>query len=315
MLSLLIQRLLTAIPVLLGVSILVFLMLHLTPGDPAQIMMSGGGAGGGGGGGASSEAVDALRRELGLDKPLWEQYVRWVGNVVQGDLGRSIWSKQPVTEMIRAQIKPTIQLTLAGLAVAITLGVVFGVIAALKAHSWFDTLVMAVASLGVSMPTFWLGLMFIFIFSLNLGWLPAIGTGGVKRLILPAITLGLDAAAIIARLVRSTMLEVMRQEYINTARAKGLRESVVVVRHALRNALIPVVTIIGLQFGALLSGAVIIETVFARQGIGRLTITAINGKDFPLVQGIVLFVATVYVFVNIFVDVLYGLLDPRIRRA
>lgn len=311
MTTFLIRRFLTAIPVLLGVSILVFSMLHLTPGDPVQLMLSGGGSGGSQG--ASAEAVEALRKEMGLDRPIWEQYFHWLGNVLRGDLGRSIWSNQRVTEMIFAQVGSTIQLTLAGLGVAIVLGVVLGIAAAIRPNSWLDTLTMGFASLGVSMPSFWLGLVLIFIFSLHFGWVPATGTGGLNRLILPAITLGLEASAVIARLVRSSMLEIMRQEYITTARAKGLRETVVVVRHALRNAMIPVVTIIGLQFGALLSGAVIIETVFARQGIGRLTITAINGKDFPLVQGIILFVATIYVFVNLLTDVLYGFLDPRIR--
>jgi len=314
MITFLLRRFLTAIPVLLGVSILVFSMLHLTPGDPVQLMLSGGGGGGSGGSqGASAEAVEALRKELGFDRPIWEQYLTWMGNVLQGDLGRSIWSNQKVTEMIFAQIGSTIQLTLAGLGIAIILGIVLGIAAAMRPHSWFDTLTMGFASLGVSMPSFWLGLVLIYIFSLHFGWVPATGTGGVKRLILPAFTLGLEASAVIARLVRSSMLEIMRQEYITTARAKGLRETAVVTRHALRNAMIPVITIIGLQFGALLSGAVIIETVFARQGIGRLTITAINGKDFPLVQGIILLVASIYVVVNLLTDLLYGFLDPKIR--
>jgi len=314
MITFLLRRFLTAIPVLLGVSILVFSMLHLTPGDPVQLMLSGGGGGGSGGSqGASAEAVEALRKELGFDRPIWEQYLTWMGDVLQGDLGRSIWSNQKVTEMIFAQIGSTIQLTLAGLGIAIILGIVLGIAAAMRPHSWFDTLTMGFASLGVSMPSFWLGLVLIYIFSLHFGWVPATGTGGVKRLILPAFTLGLEASAVIARLVRSSMLEIMRQEYITTARAKGLRETAVVTRHALRNAMIPVITIIGLQFGALLSGAVIIETVFARQGIGRLTITAINGKDFPLVQGIILLVASIYVVVNLLTDLLYGFLDPKIR--
>jgi len=314
MITFLLRRFLTAIPVLLGVSILVFSMLHLTPGDPVQLMLSGGGGGGSGGSqGASAEAVEALRKELGFDRPIWEQYLTWMGNVLQGDLGRSIWSNQKVTEMIFAQIGSTIQLTLAGLGIAIILGIVLGIAAAMRPHSWFDTLTMGFASLGVSMPSFWLGLVLIYIFSLHFGWVPATGTGGVKRLILPAFTLGLEASAVIARLVRSSMLEIMRQEYITTARAKGLRETAVVTRHALRNAMIPVITIVGLQFGALLSGAVIIETVFARQGIGRLTITAINGKDFPLVQGIILLVASIYVVVNLLTDLLYGFLDPKIR--
>ena len=308
----LLRRLLAAVPVLLGVSILVFSMLHLTPGDPVVLMLSGGG-GSGASQGASAEAIERLRRELGLDQPVWMQYLRWIGNALRGDLGRSIWSNQRVTEMIVAQLGSTFQLTIAGLGLAVVLGVLLGVIAAMRAHSWLDSVIMAVASLGVSMPAFWLGLILIFIFSLRLGWFPATGAGGLNRLILPAAVLGLEASAIIARLVRSSMLEVMRQEYVTTARAKGLSERVVVLRHALRNALVPVVTVVGLQFGAVLSGTVVLETVFARQGIGRLAITAINGKDFPLVQGIVLFVAIVYVFVNLAVDLLYGFIDPRIR--
>jgi ABC-type dipeptide/oligopeptide/nickel transport system permease component len=308
----LLRRLLAAVPVLLGVSILVFSMLHLTPGDPVVLMLSGGG-GSGASQGASAEAIERLRRELGLDQPVWMQYLRWIGNALRGDLGRSIWSNQRVTEMIVAQLGSTFQLTIAGLGLAVVLGVLLGVIAAMRAHSWLDSAIMAVASLGVSMPAFWLGLILIFIFSLRLGWFPATGAGGLNRLILPAAVLGLEASAIIARLVRSSMLEVMRQEYVTTARAKGLSERVVVLRHALRNALVPVVTVVGLQFGAVLSGTVVLETVFARQGIGRLAITAINGKDFPLVQGIVLFVAIVYVFVNLAVDLLYGFIDPRIR--
>ena len=306
------RRLLAAIPVLLGVSVLVFSMLHLTPGDPATLMLSGGG-GGGGGAGASAEAIEELRRSMGLDRPIWKQYLRWISNALRGDLGRSIWSNQTVTSMIAEQLPSTIQLTVAGLSVAVVLGVVLGVVAALRPHSWLDTVTMAFASLGVAMPGFWVGLLLIFFFSLHLGWLPATGSGGFSRLILPAATLGLEASAIIARLVRSSMLEVLRQEFVTTARAKGLREFKVVVHHALRNALIPVVTVVGLQFGALLSGTVIIETVFARQGIGRLAITAINGKDFPVVQGIVLLVATIYVIANLAVDLFYSILDPRIR--
>ena len=212
MTTFLIRRFLTAIPVLLGVSILVFSMLHLTPGDPVQLMLSGGGSGGSQG--ASAEAVEALRKEMGLDRPIWEQYFHWLGNVLRGDLGRSIWSNQRVTEMIFAQVGSTIQLTLAGLGVAIVLGVVLGIAAAIRPNSWLDTLTMGFASLGVSMPSFWLGLVLIFIFSLHFGWVPATGTGGLNRLILPAITLGLEASAVIARLVRSSMLEIMRQEYI-----------------------------------------------------------------------------------------------------
>jgi peptide/nickel transport system permease protein len=298
-------RLLAALPVLLGVSILVFSMLHLLPGDPAQIIL--------GEAVTSAQDLARLRRELGFDAPLHVQYARFLGRALSGDLGRSLQSRRPVLDEILAQLPSTVQLTLAGLALAVVVGVVLGVAAATHRGSWADTLCMLLALGGLSMPAFWLGLMLIFFFALQLGWLPATGQGGLARLVLPALTLGYGAAGVIARLVRSSMLEVLRIEYVTTARSKGLAERRVVYRHALRNALIPVITIVGLQFGALLGGTVVIETVFARQGIGRLLVGAILYKDFPLVQGIVLFTASAYVLVNLLVDLGYALTDPRIR--
>jgi peptide/nickel transport system permease protein len=298
-------RLLTSIPVILGVSVLVFSMLHLLPGDPV-VMMLGEAAG-------SPERIAELRAQLGLNDPLPVQYARFLGNAVQGDFGRSIRTNRPVFDEIREQAPNTIQLTFAGLGLAIVLGVTLGVLAGRFQNSWIDNVGMLVALIGVSMPSFWMGLLLIFFFALNLGWLPATGQGGVERLILPAFTLGVHAMAIIARLTRSNMIEVLNQEYVTTARAKGLSDQVVVVRHALRNALIPVLTVVGLQFGALLGGAVIIETVFARQGMGRLAVEAILAKDFPVVQGVVLVAAVMYVLINLVVDVSYGFLDPRIR--
>jgi peptide/nickel transport system permease protein len=298
-------RLLTSIPVILGVSVLVFSMLHFLPGDPV-VMMLGEAAG-------SPERIAELRTQLGLNDPLPVQYARFLGNAVQGDFGRSIRTNRPVFDEIREQAPNTIQLTLAGLGLAIVLGVLLGVLAGRFQNSWIDNVGMLVALIGVSMPSFWLGLLLIFVFALNLGWLPATGQGGVERLILPAFTLGVHAMAIIARLTRSNMIEVLGQEYVTTARAKGLSDRVVVVRHALRNALIPVLTVVGLQFGTLLGGAVIIETVFARQGMGRLAVEAILAKDFPIVQGVVLVAAVMYVLINLAVDVSYGFLDPRIR--
>jgi peptide/nickel transport system permease protein len=298
-------RLLAALPVLLGVSILVFSMLHLLPGDPAQIIL--------GEAVTSAQDLARLRRELGFDAPLHVQYARFLGRALSGDLGRSLQSRRPVLDEILAQLPSTVQLTLAGLALAVVVGVVLGVAAATHRGSWADTLCMLLALGGLSMPAFWLGLMLIFFFALQLGWLPATGQGGLARLVLPALTLGYGAAGVIARLVRSSMLEVLRIEYVTTARSKGLAERRVVYRHALRNALIPVITIVGLQFGALLGGTVVIETVFARQGIGRLLVGAILYKDFPLVQGIVLFTASAYVLVNFLVDLGYALTDPRIR--
>ncbi|HET8629724.1 MAG TPA: nickel ABC transporter permease [Thermomicrobiales bacterium] len=300
------RRLLQAVVVLFGVSVLVFAMVYLLPGDPVLTMLGDQTA-------VSADVVVNARHQLGLDRPAPLQYGHFLFHALEGDLGRSWRSNQPVTAIILSQLPATLQLTAAGLGLAIVIGVVLGLIAAVRQNSWADNLSMVLALVGVSMPSFWLGLLLLFLFSLRLGWVPATGYGGWKRLILPAFTLGLQAAAIIARLVRSSVLEVLRQEYIVTARAKGLAERSVLVRHALRNALIPVVTVVGLQFGGLLGGAVIIETVFARQGIGRVAVAAINDKDFPLIQGIVLFAAVVYTLVNLVIDIFYAWLDPRIR--
>ena len=298
-------RLLTSIPVILGVSVLVFSMLHFLPGDPVVIML-GEAAG-------SPERIAELRAQLGLNDPLPVQYARFLGNALRGDFGRSIRTNRPVFDEIREQAPNTIQLTVTGLGLAIVLGVTLGVLAGRFQNTGIDNFSMLLALVGVSMPSFWLGLLLIFFFALRLGWLPATGQGGLERLILPAFTLGIQAMAIIARLTRSNMIEVLNQEYVTTARAKGLSEHAMVVRHALRNALIPVLTVVGLQFGALLGGAVIIETVFARQGMGRLAVEAILAKDFPIVQGVVLVASVIYVLINLLVDVSYGLLDPRIR--
>ncbi len=301
----LLGRLLATIPVLLGVSFLVFMMLHLVPGDPVRMMLSEFQT--------NPQQIELLRSQLHLDEPLPQQFGRFVVNAARGDLGLSIRSKRPVRNEIAENLGSTLQLAVAALAIAAVIGVTLGIIAAIKQNSWLDFAPMVLALGGVSMPSFWLGLLLIFFFSLRLGWFPATGGGGLKHLFLPALTLGLGASAIIARLTRSSMLEVLRQEYMTTARAKGLREARVVLRHGLKNALIPVVTIFGLQFGNLLAGTVVIETVFARPGLGRLIVSAILAKDFPMVQGIILFTATIYVLVNLLVDLTYGLLDPRIR--
>jgi peptide/nickel transport system permease protein/oligopeptide transport system permease protein len=301
----LIRRLLAAIPVLFGVSVVVFSMLHLVPGDPVKMMLSEFQT--------SPEQIAHLRAQLHLDEPLPQQFGRFIWNALHGDLGYSVRSKRPVLMEIRDNLPSTVVLALAGVGVAVVTGVTLGVIAAICQHSWFDTFSMVMALLGVSIPSFWLGLLLIFALSLRLGWLPATGGGDLWHLIMPAMTLGLGAAAIIARLSRSCMLEVLRQEYITTARAKGLQEAWVILRHGLKNALIPVVTVVGLQLGQLLGGTVIIETVFARPGVGRLIVNGILEKDFPLVQGIVLVGATSYVLINLLVDMTYALLDPRIR--
>jgi ABC-type dipeptide/oligopeptide/nickel transport system permease component len=302
------QRLLFTIPVLFGVSVLTFLMLHLIPGDPVAAMFIGQG-------GARAEQLDAIREDLGLNDPLPVQYLNYMRNLAQGDLGTSIRTKQPVLDMISNNLPSTIKLTFASMVIAILLGVTLGVVAAIKRGSVVDSIVMFIGLAGVSMPSFWLGLLLISLFSIRLNWLPIIGGNDWKGLILPATALGFAAAATIARMVRSSLLEVLSEQYIVTARAKGLNERGVIIRHALRNATIPVLTVVGLQFGSLLAGAVIIEQVFARQGIGRMLVTALQSRDFPVAQGGVLFVATVYVLMNLLVDLLYGAVDPRIRTS
>jgi ABC-type dipeptide/oligopeptide/nickel transport system permease component len=300
------RRLVLAIPVVLGVSVAVFLMLHLIPGDPALAMLRGQPT-------VTEADIDRVRHQLGLDDPVPIQYLKYISRAIRGDFGESVHSHRPVLEMIGEQAWATVQLAIAAMLIAGTMGIILGAVSALRQNTWVDTLAMLVALFGVSMPSFWFGLLLIYIFSLRLGWLPITGQGGIERLIMPAVALGMDFSAITARLVRSNLLEVMRQDYILSARAKGLRDRAVVTRHALRNAMIPVLTIIGLQFGYLLGGAVVVETVFAREGIGRLAITAILSKDFPLVQGIVLLASVVYVAVNLLVDLSYAMFDPRIR--
>ena len=299
------RRLLAVVPVLFGVTLAVFSMLFLVPGDPVKMMLAEFVT--------SPEQVAQMRAQLHLDEPIPVQYGRFVGNALRGDLGTSIRSRRPVVTEIAENAASTAQLAVASMLIAVALGVPLGLLAAIMRNSWLDVASMAVALLGVSMPSFWLGLLLIFIFSLQIGWFPATGGGDLLHLVLPSATLGAIASAIIARLTRSSMLEVLGQDYVRTARAKGLAWWGVVVRHALKNALIPVVTIFGLQFGNLLAGAVIVETVFSRPGLGRLIVGGILAKDFPLVQGTVLFVATGYVLINVLVDIAYAFVDPRIR--
>jgi len=299
------RRLLAVIPVLFGVTLAVFSMLFLVPGDPVKIMLAEFVT--------TPDQVAQMRAQLHLDEPILKQYGRFVANAARGDLGTSIRSRRAVSTEIGENVGSTAQLAVASMAVAVAIGVPLGLMAALFRSSWFDAGSMIVALLGVSMPSFWLGLLMIVTFSLHLGWFPATGGGDLWHLVLPAVTLGMIASAIIARLTRSSMLEVLGQDYVRTARAKGLAWWGVVVRHALKNALIPVITIFGLQFGNLLAGAVIVETVFSRPGLGRLIVGGILAKDFPLVQGTVLFVATAYVLINVLVDMTYAFVDPRIR--
>jgi ABC-type dipeptide/oligopeptide/nickel transport system permease component len=299
------RRILAVVPVLFGVTLAVFSMLFLVPGDPVKIMLAEFVT--------TPDQIAQMRAQLHLDEPVIEQYGRFVVSALRGDLGVSIRSRRPVAAEIAENIGSTGLLALASMMVAIGLGVPLGLLAALGRNSWLDVAAMVVALLGVAMPSFWLGFLLIFVFSLHLGWLPATGGGDLPHLVMPAVALGMIAAAIIARLTRSSMLEVLGQDYVRTARAKGLGGASVIVRHALRNALIPVVTVFGLQFGNLLAGAVIVETVFSRPGLGRLIVGGILAKDFPLVQGTVLFVAAAYVLINVVVDVAYAYVDPRIR--
>ena len=298
------RRLLLLVPTLLGVTLATFLMLHLTPGDPVTIML---------GEFASASDVARLRSELGLDRPIVVQYLKFLGRAVRGDLGSSIRSRRPVAEEITERLPPTLVLALAAQVLAVCAGIIAGVTAAAARRPSVDSAIVAVTLVGLSMPTFWSGLLLILLFSLTLGWLPITESGGLRALILPSVTLAAPAAAVLARVTRASVLEVLRQDYVRTARAKGVSERLVVYRHALRNALIPVLTVAALQFAGLVAGAVIVESVFSRPGLGRLAVTAILSRDFPLAQGIVLVVASMYVFVNVGVDIVYGVLDPRIR--
>lgn len=298
-------RILSAVPVIIGVSAIVFIIMHVLPGDPAAFILSGTPA--------SKAQVQELSKSLGLDKPLVTQYVDFAGGALHGDFGRSYQSRDCVTTIIAGQLPATLELAVAAVVVGSLVGTLIGCIAAVRRNGPVDNASMLVAVGGISMPSFWFGIILIFIFSLRLGWFPATGSNGLRGLVLPAVTLGLAFSAGVARLVRSAMLEVLQQDYVRTATAKGLRGITVVGRHALRNALIPVVTFIGIQFGNALGGAVVVETVFSRQGVGRLTVQALTQKDIPVVQGVILTLALLQVAINLTVDLSYGLLDPRIR--
>jgi len=304
MLRYLARRLVLTIPVLLGVATLVFALIHLVPGDPAQSML---------GESASPEEVTRLRHTLGLDRPLLAQYQSFLSGLVRGDLGSSIRYGTPVTHEIRDRLFRTMQLAVAAMIVAILFAIPLGIVAAVFRGTAIDYAAMTAALAGISMPNFWLGPLLAILFAVKLGWLPVSGTGSVWHLVLPAITLGAALSAILARMTRATLLEELRELYVVAARARGLSRTRAVVRHAFRNSLIPVVTIIGLQFGAVLTGTIITETIFAWPGVGRLLIQAINFRDYPLVQGCILFISLTYVLMNLVTDLTYGLLDPRIR--
>jgi ABC-type dipeptide/oligopeptide/nickel transport system permease component len=299
-----VRRLLITVLVLFGITIIIFAMVRLVPGDPAMVMA---------GQDATEEQIELIRAHLGLDKHPVEQYFIFAGNLLRGDMGVSIRTQLPVTEEIMHRLPNTVLLATAAMLVAIVLGVAAGIIAGIKQYSVFDYSSMLLALFGLSMPVFWLGLMLMLLFSLVLGWLPATGAGSWRHLILPAFTLGAASTAIVARMTRSSMLDVIRLDYVRTARAKGLTERLVIIRHALKNALIPVVTVVGLQLGVLLGGAVLTENVFAWPGLGRLLVEAILARDYPVVQGVVLVVAAMFILVNLVVDIIYVYLDPRIR--
>jgi peptide/nickel transport system permease protein len=306
MLNYLVRRIFTSILVLFGVSMLVFSVIHLVPGDVTMAIL--------GRGKVNPEKVAELREQLGLNDPLHVQYGRYIMKALRGDLGTSIRNNQPVAKSIAEQMPSTGILALAALMVALTLGGILGLSAALRHGTWFDTFVMSLSVSGLSIPTFWLGLLLILLFSVRLGLFPSISNGSSPaELFLPALTLGLPEAAVVARMVRASMLDVLGKEYIVAARAKGLPERRVILKHALRNALIPVVTFVGLQMAYLLGGATIVETMFARQGIGRLAVQAIFNRDYPVVQGVVLVTAFIYVLINTVTDVTYVMLNPKIR--
>ncbi len=294
--------------VLLLVSVAVFSIMHALPGDPVQLMLSGAESGS-----VTPERQEQLREEMGLNDPLPVQYGRFLRGAVIGDFGTSVRLRAPVLDLILDRLGSTLALSLGGILFAVIIGVATGVLAALKQGSWIDGFSRVLAYAGVSLPLFWLGLLLILVFSFQLSWFPPAGSEGVRSLVLPSLSLGLVSAGVIARLTRASLREVLVEDYIRTAWAKGLPKRIVYLRHALRNALIPVLTMLGLQFGAMLAGAVVTETVFSRPGLGRLVVSAILWKDYPLVQGIVLFMAAMYVIVNLLVDLLAAWLDPRIR--
>jgi len=331
LLNYIVRRLVLLIPVLIGVSILTFSMIHMIPGDPARSML---------GTKASEEALTELREDLGLNDPYLIQYGKFLGDLAQGDLGHSFKTKAPVTEELESRLPATIELTLFAMAIAMVVGVLAGVISAVKQYSWFDNLSMTGALFGVSIPIFWLGLMMIWLFSVQLGWLPASGRLSTEveidaithfylldsilnwnwagfqdafiHLLMPGVALATIPMAIIARMTRSSMLEVMNQDYIRTADAKGLASYLVIFQHALKNAFLPVLTVIGLQFGFLLGGAVLTETIFSWPGIGRFVLQSILARDYPVVQSTILIIAIIFVFVNLITDILYKYIDPRI---
>ncbi len=308
------RRLVALLPVLLIVSTVGFFLIYPTPGDPAAVML---------GPDATAEEIQTLRTQMGLNRPLHVQLLHWYSRTLRGDLGDSIFLQRPVRQAIIERLEPTLLLTLMALMIAVAVGVPAGIVSAVRRNSWMDQVAMGVALFGVSVPGFWLGLNLILFFSVYLGLFPVAGyvpvaqsvVGALRTLVLPALTLGIGGSALIARMTRSSMLEVLGQDFVRTARAKGNQERRVILRHALRNAMIPTVTVIGLALGGLLAGAIVTETVFVVPGVGRLVINSVARRDYPVIQGVLMFIASIYVLVNLFIDVIYVYLDPRVKYA
>jgi peptide/nickel transport system permease protein len=298
------RRLLQSVIVIWGVSLLVFILLRLTPGDPVMMLLAET---------ATQAQIEATRAKWGLDQPIAVQYLVFLSNAVRGDLGDSLFFRQPAMSILMERMPATLQLSAVALLFSLSVAIPIGMLSALRRDSIWDYLGTSIAMLGQAIPPYWLGIMLILVFSVNLGWFPTSGRGTAWHLVLPAITLGSVLMALITRLVRSGMLDVLNEDYVRTARAKGLPDRLVIVRHAMRNIMIPLVTVVGLQLGALFGGAVITESIFAWPGVGRVALQAINARDYPLVQASVLFISVVYVFLNLAVDILYVYLDPRIR--
>jgi ABC-type dipeptide/oligopeptide/nickel transport system permease component len=298
------RRLLLTLPVLFGVATLVFSLIHLVPGDPVEAML-----------GESASPVDVadMRARLGLDRPLLVQYASFMAGALRGDLGRSLRTSEPVTSAIAARMPATLELAVAAMVIAVLIAIPLGILAAVRAGTRVDHAATTLALIGISMPNFWLGPLLAIVFAVELGWLPVSGRGTVAHLVLPAVTLGASLAAIVARMTRASMLEELRELYVLAARARGVSRARAVLKHAFRNSLIPIVTVLGLQFGSVLTGAIITETIFAWPGVGRLLVQSITSRDYPAVQGCILLIAITYVSVNLLVDVMYGVLDPRIR--
>jgi ABC-type dipeptide/oligopeptide/nickel transport system permease component len=300
------NRLIVSIPVILGSLTLVFLIIHWLPGDPAQMIA---------GDDAAPDRIAYLKHEFGLDRPLWLQYLSYLWESVQGNFGHSFANSQPVLERLIAQLPATLNLAIFSTILAIVFGVLLGVLSAVYQNRWLDYVVRVLSLLGVSMPKFWLGILLILIFSVQLQWLPAIGNGSFKQLILPSFALGVTGAGMLARMIRNSVLEVINEPFVLTLRAKGLTERAVLYKHVLRNALLPAITVLGLLVGEMLAGAVVTETVFSRQGLGKMVVDAINQKDIPVIQAALLITAVFTILVNLLVDISYSYVDPRVRRA